>query len=315
MYAKSIGRLLPGSQYCYGQKVVRLRRRTTYFIFTAVAVVAYTPWLLVRAQASQFKAVDYTPLYLTDATSRHSLASPLAIEPISDQLATVLQSWQSAHANHRWAVSISSISGPAFTADLNPSQTFEIASLYKLMLTDQLFKLYQPADLASVQLKVAGRGELSLDRCVQLMLSVSDNPCGEAVGSLLGWSRANAPLRSLGLAGTAINNPAGPTSTAADINAYLKALAAGKLMSAPAQDYVLALMKNQKLRAGIPAGCASCTVADKTGDLGRVRHDAAIVTYGSSSYALTILTDGASYAQIAQLTNQIQEVIGPATKH
>jgi hypothetical protein len=49
-----------------------------------------------------------------------------------------------------------------------------------------------------------------------------------------------------------------------------------------------------------------CEVANKTGDLSNVRHDAAIINDNGSTYALVIMTNGASYAQIAQLTGQIQ---------
>jgi beta-lactamase class A len=58
-------------------------------------------------------------------------------------------------------------------------------------------------------------------------------------------------------------------------------------------------MQVQKYRSGIPAGCNDCTVADKTGDLGFVRHDVAIVQYPGGSYTLAIMTNGAPY-QILQ---------------
>jgi hypothetical protein len=315
-YAKSLGRLLPNSQYCYGRKVVRLRRRTTYLLLAIALTVAYMPWFLVKAQANSLPVADYSPLYLVNETSKlkSSLEPANQSVNISDQINGLLQSWSAAHPNHSWSVAINSIDGTTFNGGVNQGQIFKTASLYKLLLVDRLFTLYKPADLAAVQLDVAGRGKTPLDKCVNLMLRVSDNPCGVAVGNLLGWSRTNQSLRQIGLSQTKINDSAGPSSTAADVNTYLVKLAQGSLLSSDAQSYVLSLMQTQRLRAGIPAGCSGCTVANKTGDLGYVRHDAAIVAYSGGRYALTIFTNGASYSQIAQLTSQIQQLVSAAAK-
>jgi hypothetical protein len=43
--------------------------------------------------------------------------------------------------------------------------------------------------------------------------------------------------------------------------------------------------------------------------LGFVRHDVGIVQYDDGAFALTILTNGASYSQIAELTAQIYSAV------
>jgi beta-lactamase class A len=93
------------------------------------------------------------------------------------------------------------------------------------------------------------------------------------------------------------------------MNLFLQQLASGKLIQPDAQQYLMSIMQVQKYRSGIPAGCNDCTVADKTGDLGFVRHDVAIVQYPGGSYTLAIMTNGAPYSQIAQLTSQIQAAL------
>jgi beta-lactamase class A len=58
-------------------------------------------------------------------------------------------------------------------------------------------------------------------------------------------------------------------------------------------------------RQGIPAG-ASGAVADKVGFIDALLHDSAIVYSPSGTYVLAIMTDGSSWANIAQLTREIE---------
>ena len=64
-------------------------------------------------------------------------------------------------------------------------------------------------------------------------------------------------------------------------------------------------MKRNVYRQGIPAG-ASGTVADKVGFLNGLLHDAAIVYSPKGTYVLVILTNGSSWANIAELTKKIE---------
>jgi len=64
-------------------------------------------------------------------------------------------------------------------------------------------------------------------------------------------------------------------------------------------------MKRNVYRQGIPAG-TSATVADKVGFLNALVHDAAIVYSSKGTYVLTIMTDGSSWANVAELTRKIE---------
>jgi beta-lactamase class A len=63
-------------------------------------------------------------------------------------------------------------------------------------------------------------------------------------------------------------------------------------------------MKGNVYRKGIPAG-VNGTVADKVGFLDALLHDAAIVYGPHGTYVLAIMTDGSSWATIADLAGQI----------
>jgi beta-lactamase class A len=242
-------------------------------------------------------------------------SAPVAPAPIkqvtnsSQQLQTLLNEWSQAHSSQRWSVSVSGLGDDSSSASLNPNTAFPTASIFKLFLTYQLFKTYSMADLDKVNLSVKDRGTQSLKTCVELMLRVSDNACGEAIGNKLGWNKTTRQLKALGLPSTNLNNPSGPASTAADAALFLQKLYAGQLFDSSAQQYVMSLLQQQKFRGGIPAGCASCTVANKTGDLDFVRHDVGIVQYSGGVYVLAIFTNGASYNQIAELSAKIQAIM------
>jgi hypothetical protein len=117
----------------------------------------------------------------------------------------------------------------------------------------------------------------------------------------------------LGLSGVHLEQ--GPLASAGDITSYLKDLYQSDLFTDEQRQYVMNLLLHQKFRAGIPAGitaaCAGeCTVYNKTGDVGTARNDTAIVEYGEGrAYAITILTDGASYGDIASLSTAVHQAI------
>jgi len=261
--------------------------------------------------ASKVAAKHSVALARTVSVSPHIQPAPavVAAVPSSTALQNVLDTWTANHTDHTWSVSVQGLGGDKRLASVNKNFVLPTASVFKLLLTPKLFANYSLDSLADKTVAVDGREDTSLKNCVELMIRVSDNPCGVAVGNLLGWSRSNTVIRSLGLTHTNLNNPSGPTSSAGDLTLFLTKLQSGQLFDAGTTNYLLDLMQHQDLRSGIPAGCADCTVADKTGDLGSVRHDVAIVTYPGGQYVLSIFTDGASYGQMAQLTSQIQAVM------
>jgi hypothetical protein len=252
--------------------------------------------------------VSYGPVPGMTQASPATMTSTSSINNDS-HLQSILNNWQQSHGDHQWSVAVKGLGADSRQAALAAGNKYETASTFKLYLLYTLFQSHTLASLDSINIDVEGRDHQTVKQCVDLMIRVSDNPCGEAVGNFIGWNKANTNLKKIGLTGTNINDPAGnPTTTAGDMELYLSQLSAGKLLPDDAQSYVLGLMQQQKFRQGIPAGCAGCTgVANKVGDLGTVRNDAAIIDYPDGKYVLAIYTNGASYGQIAQLTSQIND--------
>ncbi len=84
------------------------------------------------------------------------------------------------------------------------------------------------------------------------------------------------------------------TTTARDLAVLLQAIATGKAAGRAATDSILAILRDQEFRSGIPAGVpAGVPVANKTGWITAIAHDAAIVFPPQRGpYVLVVLTRG-----------------------
>jgi hypothetical protein len=242
-------------------------------------------------------------------TAVPAVTTPSQTKDSSAKVQAVLNSWAASHSSQQWSVAMQGLAEDKTQASINLGTKYDPASVFKLYFTYTLFQNYSLATLPNNFVKVDGRGTVSMKDCLDLMIKNSDNPCGVAMGNKLGWGKTTKALKGIGILNTDLNSVNGLSTTAGDVNLFLQKLASGKLIQPDAQQYLLSIMQVQKYRSGIPAGCNGCIVADKIGDLGFVRHDAAIVRYNGGAYTLAIMTNGAPYSQIAQLTSQIQAAI------
>lgn len=225
---------------------------------------------------------------------------------LDDNLLQILQTWTDGHHGQDWSVSVQELDGKGRSASVRANSWYEPASIYKLYASYTLSNTVGFSNMDSRSLKVSGQKK-TFRQCFEAMMLYSDNACGEAVAGYLGWWKIESDMHKLGLKNTYLNRKDTNFTTSEDANLFLQQLFRGKLFSAADQDYILRLMQRQSLRSGIPAGCEGCAVADKTGDLSNVRHDAAIIQSSGKTYVLTIFTSGARYSDIAALTKQIND--------
>ena len=136
------------------------------------------------------------------------------------------------------------------------------------------------------------------------MISNSDNACAESFLNSLGLSTVTKDIQAIGLKNSTFMKTGGPFTTANDLSLLLGMIATGQNFSSANQQRLVAAMKANVYRKGIPAG-ANGTVADKVGFLNGLLHDAAIVYGSNGTYVLAVMTDGSSWATIADLTKQI----------
>ena len=280
-----------------------------FVIVLVVFLVAGTAGALSGAISTNTssKASAQAPSTPSTYVPKLKLVAQPKLSPVGNDsnLDGIIANFAQSSSENKWSVAVQGLDNNTVDATYNADQPFASASIYKLLLTYPLSQKLPYTQWSTTELRV-GRRNISIQDCVTAMLKVSDNACGVAVGNWVGWAYADVQLKSLGLANTRLNSSGGPKTTASDTTKFLSKLWTSNLFGNDLRQFILATMNQQTLRAGIPAGCPDCNVADKTGNLDDVRHDAGIIYAGDKSYILTVFTSAASYAQIAQLTAQIQ---------
>ena len=246
-------------------------------------------------------------------------ANQVAHKPLPQQAAKnivdlqpILDAWAKDNDQQKWGIVVKSLEGPSFNASLNADKEFESASIYKLFLTLPLFDQIAVEHQKGVNLTVNGKNK-SIATCVDLMLRVSNNECGEAIGEYLGWQKVTRSLAQKGYSHTDFSKQANLVTSAGDTASFMESLY-GDMFDRQAREIVMESLKQQRWRQGIPSGCPGCQVANKTGFLNNVMHDAAILQYQGGTYVLTVFSEGGTFKQIAELTGQIQQKIIDTTK-
>lgn len=232
---------------------------------------------------------------------------PAAPTPQIIDLQPILEKWQSDHPRQQWGIAVKSLSGPDFQAQINADKQFRSASLYKLFLVKSIFSRYSLDQQQAMAVQLGDRN-LAMAECVDLMLRLSDNPCGESIAGKFGWSRVTRELNTAGFSSTDFSVGDSLVTSAGDTALFLEQLNSD-MLDESSRAFVIGSLQKQRWNKGIPAGCPDCLVANKTGSLGMVTNDAAIIQYNGGAYVLAILSQGGTFAQIAALTAQIQNTI------
>lgn len=205
--------------------------------------------------------------------------------------------------NGVFGVAFAELGGQGLSAAHNGDRQFVTASTYKLFVAFSTIKRVEAGQMKWDDANIAGGRNLST--CFDDMIVKSDNPCAEALIKKIGGKALNQDIRSLGLSNTAFRADNNVT-TANDLAKYLTQLERGSMpIKSENRDRLLGAMKRNVYRQGVPAG-ASGPVADKVGFLWGLLHDATIVYSPKGTYVLVVLTDGASWGNIADLTRKIE---------
>ncbi|UBM07761.1 serine hydrolase [Cupriavidus metallidurans] len=152
---------------------------------------------------------------------------------------------------------------------------------------------------------------LTLAELARLMIVLSDNLATNALIELLGFEGVNDWCDRAGLGQTRLQRrmmdaaarAAGLDNftSASDAAAPLCWLLRDGSLPAPLRDFALGLLADQRERAHFGAALpAGAMLANKTGQLPGLRHDAGILTVGAYSVVLAVLADGFTDARTAQ---------------
>ena len=204
-----------------------------------------------------------------------------------------------------YAVQLIELSGERRRASFDEGKAWTPASTYKLFVAYSTLKEVESGAWKWSDEIVPGR---DLSTCFDDMISRSDNPCAEALLKKVGFQQITNDARSIGATTTSFLGSDGIKTSAADLALLLASLKSGQLLEKQSsRDRFLSALSGNIFRQGIPAG-VSGSVANKVGFLDDYLNDAAIVTGSSGTYVLVILTKGSSWANIAELAKQLQEL-------
>ena len=208
--------------------------------------------------------------------------------------------------------------------EYNSAQTFPTASTIKVLIMATAFAMEerQPGTLATrittrrrdlisgsdFMSRQPDGARFSVRQLIVPMIQLSDNTASNYLMSFFGFETINAVGRKAGMTSThlarhfmdftAIVHHNDNVTTPADMATLLYAIAHGAregLTTVASPEHckrMIDVMLGQTDRDGIPAGLPAGTqVANKTGELGGVRNDVAIVEpFADSPYVLTVYT-------------------------
>lgn len=222
--------------------------------------------------------------------------------PTYEGLAALMKNYATSHPG-TYGVALIELSGQYRRASYSGSQQFTTASTYKLFVAySTLLRIESGAWKWSDQV----HGGRDLSKCFDDMIVLSDNECAHTLLEKIGFTNITNEARAIGCVNTSFLGSDGIKTTADDLALLLAQLQTGQILrQQSSRDTLINAMKRNIYRQGIPKG-VSGTVADKVGFLDGLLHDAAIVYSTTGPYVLVILTDGSSWANIAELTRQLE---------
>jgi len=225
-----------------------------------------------------------------------------AYSPTHVGLSALMQHYAETHPG-TYGVALTELSGQYRRATYNSDQSFTSASTYKLFVA---YSTLLRVEAGSWQWSDQIQGGRSLATCFDDMIVKSDNACGEALLTKIGYAAITNEAHAIGCDDTSFMGKDGIKTTADDLSLLLGMVQAGQVLGQqPSRDRLIDAMKRNVYRQGIPKGVSS-VVADKVGFMDALLHDAAIVYGPTGPYTLVIMTNGSSWANIAELTRQIE---------
>ena len=217
-------------------------------------------------------------------------------------LSALIQNYAESHPG-TYGVVLTELSGQYRRATYAGTKSFTTASTYKLFVA---YGTLKRVEAGTWQWSDQIQGGRDLAKCFDDMIVVSDNACAETLLKKLGYTALTKELRAAGFANTSFEGNDGIKTTPEDLALMLSMLQTSQILDQQAsRDRLIGAMKRNIYRQGIPKGI-NAVVANKVGFLDRWLHDAGIVYAPSGPYVLVIMTESASWANIADLTRQIE---------
>ena len=204
-----------------------------------------------------------------------------------------------------WSVTVRDLNSGRM-ANVNADQKLNPAGLYKMFLLPSLEKR-----LSSDYWQSYIDYRYSVEECVARMIKSDDDSCVTAFGYYLGWDKYNEYNQVLGFKETSIKQD-GSISTSREVGEMMYRLQNSQILSDKARRLAFDSLYDQEKIDGIPKGCGQdCLVANLASEYEGYKHDVAVVTHGQAKYVVTIMTNNASWSDIAEMASYIDKEMFP----
>jgi len=225
--------------------------------------------------------------------------------PNDAALNALLKKYADSHPG-TYGVSLRELSGQRRNASYRASTVYTTASTYKMFVAYSTLLRVESGQWHWTDQINGGR---DLTECFEDMIQLSDNECAVALLKKVTVKSLTDEAHAIGANNTSFLIANNLKSTAEDESLLLSLLETGQILSQQSsRDTWIASMKKNVYRQGIPKGIPSSTVADKVGFLDAWLHDASIVYSPKGTYVLVIMTESSSWANIAELAGQIENL-------
>jgi len=254
--------------------------------------------------AKDLKGETDSPKLVVD-TIEPAVVYKRTYSPTNQGLSAVMKNYADSHPG-TYGVKLVELSGSRRNAEYNSTRQFTTASTYKLFVA---YSTLLRIERGEWHWSDASYGGYDVSTCFDRMIMLSNNEC--AVNLLLRATQKGVTddAHSIGANSTSFLGKDGIKSTASDEALLLSLLYSGQILTQQSsRDKMITAMKGNVYVKGIPSGIPNAEVADKVGFLDALLHDAAIVYSPKGTYVLIILTDNATWGNIAELAGQLESV-------
>jgi beta-lactamase class A len=277
------------------------RRNLVVLIFAvALVIVATVALAVVRSQPSATTGMPVPTIP----------ASPVAEAP--DSLRKNIESILDEAGDYRVGVALADVSGNA-TLTFGDSGVFTAASTAKLITAAAYYHLVETGEENLDE----PLGDYDAAFQMEAMVQESNNDSWLLLMDAVGYPRLIDYAGSIGVA----YDPQENLLTPADMALVLKKLYAGDLLNDDNTAELLSYMRDTNNDELIPAGSrAGIDVHHKYGEFGGELHDAALLSYRGSTFALVIYTENTEGTEdpgqadtIRELTRAVEDALFPLT--
>ena len=218
------------------------------------------------------------------------------------------------HQPGKWAIYIKDLKTQN-TYELNSAEVFGAASVYKLAVMYAAYDAIEKGKLkkndvlssakASLDQEIAGMEDpasplptqtgtvsYTVDRALNLMITISDNYSALLLSEKLGWTNMDKFMEQQGFSEINLIGTNSPNVTARSIGALLEKINKKEAVTKKFSEEMISLLLAQKVNDRIPKYLpADIKVAHKTGELETIRNDAGIVYGKKGDYIFVFLSD------------------------